>query len=114
MIHSMWRSVAPEFLHHIATIAWALRMATQGYSSCVMAWKIWDTGVVNGRTRTGQSAIAFYKTIIAIVVESGAIYTALVLPLTVTYATGSSASVVIGGFLGPVAVNTSILVQIRL
>ncbi len=107
LIHSLWNGATPEFLRHIATAAWALGMATQGYSTSVIAWQIWNIGVANSKAGNNQSAIAHYKAIIAIVVESGAIYTALVLPLTVTYAIGSSASIVIIGCLDPIAVSTS-------
>ena len=96
MVHSIWSGTTAEFLRHIATAAWVLGMATQGYSTSVIAWKIWNVGVSNSKAWNSQSAGAFYKAIIAMVIESGAIYTALVVPLTVTYAIGSSASIILG------------------
>lgn len=112
MIHSIWGGTTPEFLRHIATAAWALGMGTQGYSTSVITWKIWTSGVINSKGGS-RGLIAYYKAIIAIVVQSGAIYTALVLPLTVSFATGSSATLVLSDCLDPIAVSSIIWVHLH-
>lgn len=43
------------------------------------------------------------------VIESGAIFTAIVLPLAITYAIGSNASIAITGALDPIAVSVYVI-----
>ncbi len=93
MVRSLWHGTTPDFLRRLAVAAWTLGLATQAYSTSVIAWKIWDIGVAN--SPAGRSTTARHKAIIVIVLESGAIYTALILPLAVTYALGSTASLLL-------------------
>lgn len=109
LIHSFWNGTTPDFIRHIAIAAWVLGMGTQGYSTSVITWKIWTTGIVNSKAGNSRSLTAYYKAVIAVVVHSGAIYTAVVLPLTVTYATGSSSTgSVLSDALDPIAVSIGV------
>ncbi len=103
VIHSTWHGTTFEVLHRLTIAAGTLGMATQVYSTSVIAWKIWNIGVAN--SAAGKSTRASYKAIIAIVLESGAIYTALMLPLTVTYAIGSIAAIALVNCLDLIAVS---------
>lgn len=93
----------------MALAAWTLTLTTQAYSTSLIAFEIWRRGILN--TSAGRSATSYYKAIMVMIIESGAIYTAVVLPLTVTYmigtsaAVGSSAAIILAGALGPISVS---------
>lgn len=106
MVHAIWQGVTLEFIRHIATTAWSLGMFTQGYSTAVIAWQIWHLGFANAKAGNSRSITSFYRAVILMVIESGAIYTALVLPLTVSYAVGANnAAIALVGALDPMAVS---------
>lgn len=93
----------------MAVVAGSLGLATQLYSTSVIAWRIWSAGVTTSQAGNARSLTASYKAILVIVLESGAVYTALMLPLTVTYAIGSVDSIPILECLNPISVSTEII-----
>lgn len=104
MIHTSWIGTPGELLRTIAITAWALGIATQAYSTTIIAWEIWRRGIVN--TSSSRSSASYYKAIMAMVVESGIVYTVLVLLLTITFALGfTSARIVLAVLLEPMGVG---------
>lgn len=104
MVHKIWHGASEEFVRHMAVSAWTLGMATQAYSTSFIAWEVWRRGVVT-TTSFSRSRTSYYKAIIIMIVESGALYTAIVLPLTVTFAIGSTVAIILAGLLEPMAVS---------
>ncbi|KAF9442702.1 hypothetical protein P691DRAFT_789110 [Macrolepiota fuliginosa MF-IS2] len=112
MVHEIWHGATQESVRHLAVSAWTLAMATQAYSTSLIAWEIWRRGVVT--TSHSRSMSLYYKAIIVMIVESGALYTAIVLPLTITFAIGSMpASLVIAGLLELMTALTPASIVIR-
>ncbi|KAF9449679.1 hypothetical protein P691DRAFT_758834 [Macrolepiota fuliginosa MF-IS2] len=100
MIHMTWVGSSVELIKTIAITAWALGIATQAYSTSLIAWEIWRRGIIN---TTSQGTISYYKAIVAMIVESGVVYTVLVLLLTITFATGlTSARIILAVLLEPI------------
>ncbi|KAJ3566342.1 hypothetical protein NP233_g7070 [Leucocoprinus birnbaumii] len=103
MVHGLWQgNRSSVFVRNWAVSAWTLGIGTQAYSTSLIAWEVWRRGVVT--INSSRSRSSYYKAIIAMIVESGALYTALVLPLAISFGVGAmSASLVIAGLLTPMS-----------
>ncbi|KAF5347338.1 hypothetical protein D9756_009953 [Leucocoprinus leucothites] len=103
---SMWERYAPwpvarQQIKPILS-AWTLGIGTQAYSTSLIAWEVWKRGVTT--TASSRSQSSYYKAIISMIIESGALYTSLVLPLAITFGLGATtASLVIAGLLNPMS-----------
>ncbi|KAF9444043.1 hypothetical protein P691DRAFT_807977 [Macrolepiota fuliginosa MF-IS2] len=112
MVSEIWHGATQEFIRHMAVSAWVLGMGTQVYSTSLIAWEVWRRGVVT--TSHNRSMSSYYQAIIVMIVESGALYTAIILPLTITFAIGSmSAALVLTGILEVMAALIPVSIVIR-
>lgn len=95
----------PVFLHSVGpmiTATWVLSISTQLSATSLIAWKIWNS--MPPKTTTGLRSDS--RSILWIIIESGAIYTFTTALLTAFYLAKTAAGAVVSACLGQISVSS--------